>query len=311
MPAVSYRAALVAYVLVTLQVLMHAIGFGTGLGAGVFAVLTPRLAPGSGLDAAISRVADYDRVEAVTLVIAIAAWAIALAALLRDPAITPRPRAVPAAVPLALLLVLPAYFAVSLAWTSGGITSDRVAGTASWVVGPATVQQPLLFSEFDDVSALDLLYDRGSAKAPLTAAVAFGQAPLGDAYAVPAEGGRARARFAAVSPARGLRLRVELKVPAGARLGLVRPPSNAFAPATVDGRPADGIVDVRLHYDRNWGAVWREVRHTLAEHIGVFIATALTLGAALGFAWWRAALALAEEPATASAPTAEPAPARP
>jgi hypothetical protein len=163
------------------------------------------------------------------------------------------------------------------------------------VVGPATVQQALL-AGYDDVSVLDLRYDKGSAGTPLTAAVAFGDAPPGDARAAPVAGAEIeRVRLAAGSPARGSLLRVELRVPAGARLGMVRPLTSGFALATVDGRAAGSIVDVRLHYDRNWGAVWREVRHKLAAHVGVFIATALTLGVALGFAWRRAAHALAQE----------------
>lgn len=292
-PAVLYRAALMAYVLVTLQVLIHAMGLGTGFGAGVFDVLTPRLAGGAGLDAAVSRVVDFDRVEAATLIIAIVAWAIALAVLLLDSEMESRPRAVPVAVPFALLLVLPAYFAASLAYTSGGVTSEHVPGPTSSVLGPATVEQPLLLSAYDDLSGVDLRYDIGSAAAPLTAAVAFEDAALGEAQTVPMEAGdNARLRFATVSGSRGLRLRVELHVPAGARLRMVQPPSGSFAAAIVNGGATKGIVDVQLHYDRNWGGVWRDVRHKLAGHIGVFIATALTLGVALGFAWRQAALAL-------------------
>jgi hypothetical protein len=169
--AVLHRAALAAYVLVTLQVLLHAMTLGGALGADAFSVLSPRLANGPGLNSAIDRVSDFDAVQTVALVVASTTWCVAVSALMF--ARENRTRPIPVALPAALLLWLLLWFAASLAYTSGGVTSAGWAGDRVMVDGPVDVQQVVLASS-DGLSAIDVRYDAGTTSQPLDATLDAG-----------------------------------------------------------------------------------------------------------------------------------------
>ncbi len=168
--AVLHRAGRAAYVLVTLQVLLHAMTLHGGLGADVFRVLSPRLDKGPGLDTAIDAVLNFDVVEALGLCVAAAAWCAAVAALTlgrREPA-----RPISVVLPVAMLLLLPLWFIASLAFTSRGttITFGVAASDLGVINGPANVQQ-LFVPGADDLSAIEVLYE-GAARQPVSATLA-------------------------------------------------------------------------------------------------------------------------------------------
>jgi hypothetical protein len=282
--AVLHRAALATYVLVTLQVLLHAMTLGGALGADAFSVLSPRLANGPGLDAAIDRVSNFDAVQAVALGVAAPAWCAAVAGLMfvRQE----RPRPIPVALPAAMLLLLPLWFAASLAYTSGGVTSDALVGDRGVVDGPADVQQ-LVLAAGDGLSAVEVRYDAGAAPQPLDATLDPGD---GSAPRVIRALPSARPRWLKLGfdtiPASSRKVYVlTLHLPAGAKLGTVRM-TGQLVPARIGGTPSpDRLVDLRQHYDRNWTAVWRDVQRSVRGEAGVWLATAVMMAVPLGLLW--------------------------
>jgi hypothetical protein len=279
--AALHRTALVAYVLATVQVLLHAMTLGVGLGAGAFAVISPRLANGPGLNAALDRVSDFDAVQLTGLSVTGLAWAIAIAlmAFRREG----RVQAVPLGVPVGLLMLLPVWFAGSLAYTSGGVTTTPYSGSQTMTRGPATVEQPIVAGY---LSAVDLFYDSGPGDRPLEVILDSGSGAAVTAMASPPPGSRwVRLTFPGLAASPNGAYVITLRLPPGSSVGLVG--AQGTSPSVrIDGSNTPGsVLVIRLHYDRRWGEVWGDVTHSLEGESFVLLATALLLAPPLVLTW--------------------------
>jgi len=280
--ATFHRSALVAYVLATVQVLLHAMTLGVGLGAGAFAVISPRLANGPGLNAALDRVSDFDAVQLVGLSVTGLAWGIAIAsiALRREG----RVQAVPLGVPVGVLMLLPIWFAVSLAYTSGGVTTTPYPGSQTMARGPATVEQPIVAGS---LSAVDLFYDSGPGDRPLEVSLDSRSGAAVTAMASPPPGSRwVRLTFPGLAASPDGAYVITLRLPPGASVGLVGA-QGALSSVRVNGSATPrSVLSTRFHYDRGWNAVWADVTHSLKGEPFVLLATALLLATPLVLTWY-------------------------
>ena len=282
LPATVSRVALAAYLLTTIQALLIAVKWGNSLGAGAFGLLSAEFNAWPGLSEALDRVWDFDHFHTVGLGFAIAAWCLTFAVLAVSPGL--RARAVSPVLPVAVLSLLGALFAGAIAYGAGGWTTALAGATSDPVVGPVTVEQEFLAGSF---SAVDVAFHSGSAQQPLIATLESvnGPAPSSGVTTANSGDGHARLRFDKPFMAAGL-YRLRLEIPAGAKVGTV---VGASADARVDGHPAGWTVDFRLHRDRDWSALRRDMRRRLEDEPGVPIAMGALLAAALGLVWWQAA----------------------
>lgn len=285
LPAALSRPGLIVYVMSTIQVLLVAMGLGNGLGAGVFSLVSERLAQQPGLDAALDRLWDYDAIRTTGLGLGLGAWCLALGVLLRRHTLHPRP--VPMLVPVAMISLLPTYFGAAIAYGSGGLTTPTLGPVTGAVSGPAIVEQPFIAGA-DSLSGLDVVVSPADGGDRLAAALVSDASPTADQAGVGrAPGGYTRIRFDRIADSHGQVYRLRLDLPPGVSVRLVPTALNGFVgEATVDGRPAPGTLDFRQHYDRDWGAIAGDAKRAFRAEAGTVAAVTMVLAAALLAMWW-------------------------
>ena len=197
----------------------------------MFSVAAPRLAAGVTVADTLDRLWSYERIEEISFWIAAAAFAAAVVLLLRQRVGVQR---IPTALPVAMLLLLPLYFASAFVCQWGGWTSESATGEVRTIQGPTVIEQPL-YAIADSLSGVDVPVSSGGAAVPATGSLRGGD-PAGarETISTRTGGGYVRMSF---SPIRNSSARVyvlELSIPAGTEVRNVRrrscrqPPSMAI-----------------------------------------------------------------------------------
>jgi hypothetical protein len=285
-PAVLLRVGTVAYAVVTVDVLVRALGFGNGLGIGVFAVAAPRLAAGPSLTDALDRAWSYQRIEQIGFWMAAASFAAAVTMLLRQERVAVR--RIPTSLPIAMLLLLPLYFVGAAVYQWNGWTSQSAIGERRTIQGPVVIEQPLS-AVADSLSGVDVFVSSGGTAGRVTGSLTDGDHTEALETSAPRTGGRyVRMAFRPISNSSSRAYVLELDIPAGMGIRTVQA-SPVLPTATVGGKPSRESLDVRTHYETDWEKIGGDVVATLRRSWVTVLATSFGLGASLFLVAWNAA----------------------